>query len=69
MTATPRCIRCQNYYITWDKDFPHGCKAMGFKSHKIPYTVVREASGSECLAFVDKSVARPNCHSQKSDKK
>ncbi|WP_371364487.1 hypothetical protein SRRS_51810 [Sporomusa rhizae] len=49
-----RCVGCQHYYITWDKTFPYGCKAMGFKSYKTPSAVVWESSGRECLAFLDK---------------
>ncbi|MEN6411244.1 MAG: hypothetical protein ABFC84_00590 [Veillonellales bacterium] len=49
-----KCIKCQYHYITWDRDFPHGCKVLGFKSRKIPSLVVRESSGQECLAFTNK---------------
>ncbi|XER11132.1 hypothetical protein SATMO3_13020 [Sporomusa aerivorans] len=59
MTEPPRCIQCQHYYITWDRVFPYGCKAMGFKSYKTPSAVVRESSGSECLAFVSKQKTQP----------
>lgn len=54
MSTAPNCNKCQHYYITWDKVFPYGCKAMGFKSYKIPSVVVRESSGQECLAFTEK---------------
>ncbi|TWH46255.1 uracil-DNA glycosylase [Sporomusa sp. KB1] len=54
MSVKPRCIKCQYYYITWEKVFPYGCKAMGFKSYRMPSTVVKESSGQECFAFVEK---------------
>lgn len=54
MNDNPRCIKCQHYQITWDRNFPYGCKAMGFKSHKTPSAVVLESSGQPCLAFVAK---------------
>jgi len=54
MRKTPRCIECGHYYVTWDRAFPYGCKAMGFKSFKIPAVVVRESSGQECLGFIEK---------------
>lgn len=54
MTGKISCIKCLYYYITWDKVFPYGCKAMGFKSPRIPAAVVKESSGQECLAFVEK---------------
>jgi hypothetical protein len=48
------CVKCQYYYITWDKDLPYGCKAMGFKSHIAPSIIVIESSGQACLAFMAK---------------
>jgi predicted nucleic acid-binding Zn-ribbon protein len=54
MIDSPRCIKCEHYYITWDKSFPYGCKAMGFKSYRVPSIDVRAASGKECLAFTRK---------------
>ena len=50
----PFCMRCVHLYTTWDKNFPYGCKAMGFKSSRLPYEVVRESSGQDCLAYVEK---------------
>ena len=51
----PLCRRCIYLYTTWDKHFPYGCKAMGFKSARLPCDVVRESSGEECLAYIEKS--------------
>jgi len=45
------CKKCKYYYITWDYKFPRGCKALGFKTKKIPSVEVRIASGYECLKF------------------
>lgn len=50
----PLCNRCLYLYTTWDKNFPYGCKAMGIKSAISPADVVRNASGHECLAYVEK---------------
>ena len=38
------CGDCKHYYVTWDKDFPYGCKAMGFKSRTYP-----GSGGQGCL--------------------
>lgn len=54
MQENPKCTNCQHYYITWDKNFPYGCKAMGFKSFKAPNAVVRESSGQQCLGYAEK---------------
>jgi hypothetical protein len=48
------CRKCRHYYVTWDKSFPHGCKAMGFKSKRPPALTVRNASGEDCLLYVKK---------------
>jgi hypothetical protein len=48
------CHRCKHYYVTWDKNFPYGCKAMRFKSKSPPYLTVRNTSGKECLLFARK---------------
>jgi len=43
------CHKCEHYYVTWDKEFSHGCGAMGFKSKQFPSIVVRVSSDHECL--------------------
>jgi hypothetical protein len=48
------CRRCKYYFVTWDKDQPHGCKAYGFKAPYIPSLVVFQSSGSDCQLFEDK---------------
>ncbi|HBF37543.1 MAG TPA: uracil-DNA glycosylase [Firmicutes bacterium] len=48
------CFQCKNFYITWDKNFPNGCKAFGFKSRQLPSLLVRETDGKACLAFSPK---------------
>ncbi|VBB07386.1 Hypothetical protein LUCI_2630 [Lucifera butyrica] len=48
------CLQCKYYYITWDKSFPYGCKAMGFKGALMPCLYVRQVSGTRCLSFADK---------------
>ena len=47
------CHKCKYYYVTWDKNFPHGCKAMRFKSKQLPSIQVRVSSQLHCL-FVSK---------------
>ncbi|MGM0444665.1 MAG: uracil-DNA glycosylase [Fibrobacterota bacterium] len=45
------CRRCVNYYVTWDRNAPHGCRAYGFKSRVIPSIVVRKSSGAPCRLY------------------
>jgi len=53
------CHKCKHYYVTWDKNFPHGCRAMNFKSQEFPSQVVQTSSGTSCLLFEPKGKARP----------
>ncbi|OPX96649.1 MAG: hypothetical protein A4E59_01064 [Syntrophorhabdus sp. PtaB.Bin027] len=46
-----KCVDCIHFYITWDKYYPKGCKAMGFKSAGMPSTLVHKTSGTKCLRF------------------
>lgn len=48
------CFRCRHFSITWDKHFPYGCKAMGFKSRSLPSRDVYHASGAGCMSYREK---------------
>ena len=52
------CNKCKHYYITWDKNFPNGCRAMGFKAKESPSISVLKSSGIECLMFESKEVKK-----------
>ncbi len=54
MTGKINCRNCKYYYITWDSNMPHGCKAFGFKTRQIPSLVVFQSSGKDCQAFEEK---------------
>lgn len=45
------CQRCKFYFVTWEKNKPHGCKAYGFKSLALPAIVVKQSSGVDCSFF------------------
>lgn len=49
------CQRCTYYYVTWETNNPHGCKAYGFKSRLIPSLIVRRSSGEDCKLFAEKN--------------
>jgi hypothetical protein len=51
------CRKCIHYYVTWDKKFPYGCRAIQFKSAKSPSFEVYAASGQVCLRFQAKTTA------------
>jgi hypothetical protein len=49
------CLKCTYFYVTWDKGFPNGCKAMGFKSKDLPSLVVNQCSGMPCQQYEPKT--------------
>lgn len=49
------CMKCQYFYITWDKKFPRGCKFFNFKSKQMPSIEVLRSSASACLKFESKT--------------
>ncbi|MCZ7586351.1 MAG: uracil-DNA glycosylase [Deltaproteobacteria bacterium] len=48
------CRRCRHYFVTWDRRFPHGCRALDFKSKTMPCVEVVAASGMPCEVFAQK---------------
>jgi hypothetical protein len=51
-TAKPQenCYGCAHFFITWDKQYPYGCRKMDFRSKRLPCEDVLEADGQRCLA-------------------
>ena len=45
------CKNCRYLYVTYDKFYPWGCRAFGFKSKKYPYNEVYSISGMKCALF------------------
>lgn len=48
------CTKCRHYYITWDPNFPRGCRSFGFKSPAMPSLTVLSSSGKPCMSFEPK---------------
>jgi hypothetical protein len=48
------CQKCEYYFVTWNRNAPHGCRGMGFKSKLIPSLVVFKNSGESCKLFKEK---------------
>jgi hypothetical protein len=48
------CQKCIYYFITWEKNKPHGCKAYNFKSQQLPSVVVKQSSGTNCNFYKQK---------------
>ena len=51
------CQKCKYFHVTWDRSFPYGCKAMGFKGKTMPYLMVFQASGKSCMAYEEREPA------------
>ncbi|MBF0161691.1 MAG: uracil-DNA glycosylase [Magnetococcales bacterium] len=49
------CQRCRHFHVTWDPQFPRGCRAMGFKTSQWPWMEVLRSSGEPCLNFQEKA--------------
>ena len=58
-TPLPNCRDCIHYYITHDVRFPYGCRAMDFKSRRMPVLDVLAVSGEPCYTFRPKPRRRP----------
>jgi hypothetical protein len=45
------CLHCRFYYITWNTQTPHGCRAYQFQSKQMPIMVVASSTTEGCVAF------------------
>jgi len=52
------CFSCSHFYITYDVDFPYGCRAAGFRSRLMPSKEMYFNSGMECQLFAVKEKLR-----------
>ncbi len=52
------CFSCTHFHITYDTDFPYGCRAAGFKSRFIPAKEMLLNSGMACQFFEEKKMRR-----------
>jgi len=53
------CRRCAHYRVTWDPQFPHGCRAFGIRSRHYPCLEVAAASALRCRLFTAKPPGKP----------
>lgn len=54
------CFFCKHFHITYEKKYPYGCQAIGFKSARMPAVDVFSNSGMDCALFDKKE--RPAHH-------
>lgn len=53
------CLKCRHFYVTWDPQFPKGCRAFGFKTSQYPSQTVFASSGQPCMNFEPKKPSSP----------
>ncbi|MBL7664642.1 MAG: hypothetical protein JNM93_05875 [Bacteriovoracaceae bacterium] len=51
-------MKCRHYQVTWDKNFPRGCRLFQIKSKQSPATVVKQNTGSHCQEFQERKAAK-----------
>lgn len=52
------CFKCKFYYVTWEKNFPYGCKAIGFKGRELPSVSVKRNTGIDCQFYEEKGTLK-----------
>jgi len=52
------CFDCAHFYITWDRNFPRGCRALSFKGKEMPCVTVLSSSGIQCQRFTPRECER-----------
>jgi hypothetical protein len=45
------CFLCEYFYITYERNFPYGCRIIGFKSRQLPSIDVYANSSMDCGLF------------------
>jgi hypothetical protein len=48
------CFSCLFFFITYDPQFPYGCRAARFKSRRMPSKEMSASSGIDCQFFAGK---------------
>lgn len=48
------CVKCQHFFVTWEKAQPYGCKQFGFKGKQMPNLNVKQITGVDCPVFKPK---------------
>lgn len=50
------CLFCEHFHLTREARFPYGCRALGFKTFRMPSVDVFYASEKDCSLFVRKVI-------------
>ncbi|MDR3162362.1 MAG: uracil-DNA glycosylase [Helicobacteraceae bacterium] len=45
------CRKCAHFFVTWQPNFPYGCRFFGFKGRTMPSQTVFLSSGTRCDQF------------------
>ncbi|MHB8772367.1 MAG: uracil-DNA glycosylase [Syntrophales bacterium] len=52
------CFCCRFFFITYEQQFPYGCRAARFKSRRMPSREMSASSGMDCQFFSEKEKNR-----------
>lgn len=52
------CFSCSYFYVTYDVNFPYGCRGAGFRSRSMPSREMYVNSGVNCQIYVMKGKLR-----------
>ncbi len=47
----PNCLACRHFLVTWEPEWPRGCRVFGIKTRGLPSAEVFAATGTHCPAF------------------
>ncbi|GMO48747.1 MAG: hypothetical protein Ta2G_04940 [Termitinemataceae bacterium] len=51
LSRTPNCLKCVNFKVSWDVNFPRVCKLFGIKCRSLPSAEVFKATKQHCPSF------------------
>ena len=56
------CLSCEHYFVTWKKNYPHGCRSFNMESKYYPSLAVIKESRLKCLYYQKRN---PSPHKSK----
>ncbi|MDE0956563.1 MAG: hypothetical protein OSA07_08840 [Pseudomonadales bacterium] len=54
----PNCMQCKHFYITWEANFPRGCRLFAIKSRQLPMIEVMRIDGHACRGYEPKAMPK-----------
>ena len=51
-------MQCKHFYITWEANFPRGCRLFAIKSRQLPMIEVMRIDGHACRGYERKAMPK-----------